>query len=215
MKKAVIFDLDGTLLDTLADIADSMNEALTLMDCPPHPFDAYRHFVGDGMEMLVRRVLPREDEAMVSRCMTLMKQCYGKGWNRKTKPYDGIVPLLDELGARGITLCVLSNKPHEFTVKSVAEYLGLERFERVVGVSTETPRKPDPTGLERILAELSLTADEILYVGDTNTDMITATTVGAFAVGVDWGFRPRAELESNGADAILEHPLGLLNLLEL
>ena len=213
MKKAVVFDLDGTLLDTLADIADSMNEALTLMGHPTHPPDAYNHFVGDGMEMLVRRVLPQPDDATVARGMAMMKQCYGRGWDRKTKPYPGIVPLLDALAERNQTLAVLSNKPHEFTVKSVAKFLGTQRFARIYGVSDQIPRKPDTTGLERILAELGLERDDILYVGDTNTDMKTAVTAGVFAVGVSWGFRPRHELEDNGADRIIEHPSELLGLL--
>ena len=205
---AVIFDLDGTLLDTLEDLASSMNRALEGLGHPPHPIDAYRVFVGDGVKMLARRALPdgARDEETVARAVRSMKEIYGAAWNVKTRPYDGIPELLDSIGERGLPIAVLSNKPHDLTRIAVGAYFDLDRFAAVYGARDGIPGKPDPTSAIALAAELGVAPAECLYFGDTNTDMRTAVSAGMHAVGVTWGFREEAELREAGAMTILHHP---------
>ena len=213
--KAVLFDLDGTLLDTLDDLADSANGALAELGFEGHPVESYRYFVGDGMNMLVRRILPSDklDEQTISKCLSAVKEQYSRRWANKTRPYPGVCELLRALETRRIAKTILSNKPHEFTVLTVEKLLGDFSFDIVRGVSDETPKKPDPAGALRIAEELSVEPAEILYLGDTDTDMQTANAAGMYAAGVLWGFREADELKANGAKILLETPLDALKLL--
>jgi len=213
-RRAVIFDLDGTLLDTLADIAAAMNAALASFGFPPRTEAEYRFLVGEGMRALAEKALPadRRNPALVDDLTERMREIYGRGWDRQTQPYPGAIDTLDALGAQGVVLAVLSNKPHAFTLKATARFLGLQRFALVLGEGPETPRKPDPGGIERIVAELALAKDVCLYLGDTKTDMIAANRAGLFAVGAAWGFRPREELWAFGARAVIDRPQALLPL---
>ncbi len=213
--KAVLFDLDGTLLDTLDDLADAANAALDRLGLPAHPLDAYKYFVGDGMRNLVLRTLPEDqrDEDTLVKTMEAFQEEYGRNWADKTRPYDGVAELLDALARRGVPKAVLSNKPHDFTQLCVARLLSKWSFAAVQGVSDTNPRKPDPTGALRIAERLGVTPADVLYAGDTNTDMQTATAAGMFAVGVTWGFRPAAELLAHGALALIDTPAELLGLL--
>jgi len=206
---AVIFDLDGTLLDTLQDIADSANRVLAAAGLPVHDVRAYRYYVGDGIGQLIERIVPPDlpdRVATMARIADAYRQDYGRNWNVATRPYPGVPELLDELSARGVKMAVLSNKPHEFTVRCVTAQLGRWRFEQVLGADDSLPRKPDPTGALRIAARCGVPPGEFLYVGDTATDMQTARNAGMAAVGVLWGFRDRRELESAGAWRIVERP---------
>jgi len=211
---AVLFDLDGTLLDSIEDLADSMNEVLARWELPQHPVEAYKYFVGDGMEQLAERALPRErrDEATVARCIREMRQEYQTRWNAKTRPYAGIPEMLDALTERGMTKVVLSNKPEEFTRKMVAGLLSRWRFEVVAGQKPDVPIKPDPAGALRIAEQLEIPPKAFLYLGDTNTDMKTAVAAGMFPIGVLWGFREADELLAHGARVLLEKPMDLLDL---
>jgi len=213
--KAVLFDLDGTLLDTLDDLADSMNAALRRFGFPPNPVDAYRYLVGDGLMNLVSRALPPDhcDEATVNGVAIAEWEEYSRNWANKTHPYEGIPELLDALQERGVAICVLSNKPDDFTRVIVRKFLSKWKFAVVRGQSRETPVKPDPTGAHQIASKLGITPAQFLYVGDSNTDMKTASAAGMFAVGVLWGFRSRDELMATGAQALIERPSDLLNLL--
>jgi phosphoglycolate phosphatase len=215
-RKAVVFDLDGTLLDTLEDLADSMNAALAARGLPTHPAEAYKTFVGDGVENLAYRTAPasRFDADLYAALVRDMRGEYTRRWADKTRPYDGVADLLDGLAARGIKLAVLSNKPQDFTELCVAKLLGRWRFGAVLGVGDSVPPKPDTTGLGLVLARMSVSAAECLYVGDTNTDMRTASAARVFAVGAAWGFRTVEELRANGADAIIHRPAELLELLD-
>lgn len=210
--KAIIFDLDGTLLNTLDDLADSMNRVLLRLGFPAHPVDAYRYFVGEGMEILVRRALPAEsrDKETVQRCVAEMKREYGAHWQDKTCLYPGIDDMLLALGARGISLNILSNKPDALTRLTVAAFLSAHTFDQVAGAREEYPRKPHPAGALHIAETLRLSCDQFLYLGDTNTDMQTANNSGMFALGALWGFRTEAELRESGARALLAHPLEIL-----
>ena len=214
--RAILFDLDGTLLDTLEDIAQAANDVLAGLDLPTHPPGAYRRFIGDGVAMLFRRALPPDRVApgTVDRCVAGFEETYGRSWNVRTRPYDGIPGLLDDLAARGLGLAVLSNKPDAFTRLCAAEYLARWPFRAVVGQRAGVPRKPDPAGALEIAERLGVPVERFLYVGDTAVDMETARRAGMYPVGVAWGFRPIEELRAGGAAAIIERPADLLELLE-
>jgi phosphoglycolate phosphatase len=213
--QAVIFDLDGTLLDTLEDIADSANSILAKRNFPLHKLDAYRQYVGDGVSMLIERALPQEKRtsAAIHECVQAFRDEYAVNWNNKTKPYSGVFELLNALTARHLKLAVLSNKPDDFTKRCVSEYLSQWPFGIVKGLNSTTPPKPDPTGAQQIAGHLKIHPSDILFLGDSGVDMKTAIDAGMFPVGALWGFKPRAELEQNGVQALIEHPQELLTLL--
>jgi phosphoglycolate phosphatase len=214
--RGVVFDLDGTLLDTLADLADSMNAVLISLGQTPHAEARYRYFVGDGMEMLARRALGLDtgEDEQVSLCMERMAAEYASRWHHKTRPYAGVPEMLDALKARGIPMSVFSNKPDSFTLLTVQKLLPGWFFSPVRGAREGFPRKPDPLGALEIAAELRLEPKEIAYVGDTNTDMKTATAAGMLAIGVSWGFREADELTASGAACVIDHPSELPELLD-
>lgn len=213
---ALIFDLDGTLLDTLQDLADSGNAALAALGLPEHPADAYRLFVGLGVAELVRRMLPegRRDEANVHRTGALLMEEYTRRWNVKTRPYPGIPELLEALRALGLPLCILSNKPQDFTELTVREFFPGFPFAHVRGARPEVPNKPHPAGALALAQELGLAPGAMAFVGDSATDMKTARGAGMLPVGVLWGFRDRAELTEGGALRLLASPADLLPLLQ-
>lgn len=213
--QAVIFDLDGTLLDTLEDIADSANSILAKRNFPLHDLDAYRQFVGNGVGMLIERALPqgKRTTATINECVQAFRDEYAVNWNNKTKPYSGVFELLDALSDRHLKLAVLSNKPDDFTKRCVSQYLSQWPFEIVKGLNSSTPPKPDPTGAQQIADHLKIQPSDILFLGDSGVDMKTAIAAGMFPVGALWGFKPRAELEHNEVQSLIEHPLALLTLL--
>jgi phosphoglycolate phosphatase len=213
---AVIFDLDGTLLDTIEDLTDSMNAALSRMGLPGRSVAECRNLVGDGLETFVRRALPessRDDPDAASRLKELMRAEYRLRNSVKTHPYDGITDLLDELARRGTRMAVLSNKPDDSTQIVVRHYFPSWAFQPVLGAREGMPVKPDPAGALEIAREWGLAPGAIAYVGDTNTDMQTATAAGMFACGALWGFRTAGELTANGANVLLEKPADLLAFL--
>lgn len=215
MTSAILFDLDGTLLDTLEDIADAMNYVLGALGHAAHPLDAYRRFVGEGVRLLVQRALPEaaRDERTIERGVALMKERYGTHLFNKTQPYRGIEALLAELDARALPLAVLSNKLDEPTRLLVDHFFGVARFAAVRGQRDGVPRKPDPTAALEIAHELEIAPGEWLYLGDTPTDMQTAASAGMVAVGVAWGFRSPDELVRHGADHVITTPDELCSLL--
>lgn len=214
---AVLFDLDGTLLDTLDDLADATNAVLAARGWPTHPTQTYKTFVGNGAVKLIERALPddaRSQPGLLADVVAEFKAQYARCWNAKTRPYDGVAELLAGLADRGVKTAVLSNKPHEFTVLCVEKLLGDWSFYAVQGVAEDVPPKPDTTGCHRVTNLLNVPADRFLYLGDTNTDMQTASLAGMFAVGATWGFRPAKELRDAGADRLIDHPTDLLDLLD-
>jgi phosphoglycolate phosphatase len=212
---AVIFDLDGTLLDTLEDIADSANSILARHGYPQHPLDDYRYFVGDGVRKLTRRVLPEtaRDDATVDKMVKEFRREYDANWNNKTTVYPGVPGMLDGLTARGLPLSIFSNKPDDFTKKCVTELLPAWSFEIIMGLRKGVPPKPDPLGAFEIARQLGLRPPQIIFVGDTSIDMKTAVVSGMFPVGALWGFRTADELQLSGAQAIIEKPEDVLYLL--
>lgn len=214
--QGVIFDLDGTLLDTLEDIAVSVNSVLARFGLPTHGVDAYRNFIGDGVSMLVTRALPAEKRAagMVADCARAFRENYSRNWNVNTKQYKGVEELLRSLSAKHVKMAVLSNKPHDFTDRCVHELLPNHRFEMILGQREGVPSKPDPTGALEIAASLSIAPSRFLYLGDSGVDMDTAIGAGMFAVGALWGFRLQKELLEHGAQAVIKRPTELLRLLD-
>lgn len=212
--KGVIFDLDGTLVNSLQDIADSMNIVLQSYNYPTHSYEEYKNFIGSGIRSLVSKSLPltHNDEKLINSCFNLMIEVYRDNCTRKTKPYDGIIELLDNLISRNIKLSVLSNKSDEFT-KKITHALLPNYFDPVIGLSIETLKKPNPFGALKISKYLGIKAKEIIYIGDTGIDMQTANNANMFAVGVLWGFRQKEELISNGAKYLLSNPLDLIQII--
>ncbi|MBK8480716.1 MAG: HAD family hydrolase [Proteobacteria bacterium] len=212
--RAVIFDLDGTLVDSLADISTAMNGALAELGLPVHPAAAYRHFIGDGVEPMALRALPpeRRDTASLSACVALWRRRYGDCLLEQTRPYPGVSALIDALSARGLRLAVLSNKADDLTLRIVAALFPGAPFAEVRGAREGVPKKPDPTAALAIAETLGVPPTRCLYVGDTAIDLDTARAARMVPVGVLWGFRPEQLRESNTAQ-LLEQPAALLNWL--
>jgi len=214
--QAAIFDLDGTLLDTLSDIADAMNAALERMGFPGHETTAYRYLTGDGVRALAGRSLPEQtkDEATVAACILEFRSRYADRWGTKTLPYPGITGLLTELAQRRVKLSVLSNKLDEFTRRAVRDFLPGFDFSFIIGAKPDLPPKPDPAGAIFIARGLRIPPAHIVYLGDTGVDMKTAVRAGMFPVGALWGFRDDKELREHGAKAVIGSPRELLGFID-
>jgi len=201
---AIFFDLDGTLLDSVQDLADAANVALRAFGLPEHPVHAYNYFVGDGFEMLIQRAAPPDaDPELRQLVMQQAREAYRQNWAKTSKPYEGIPAMLKELQHRNIPLAVLSNKPHEFTLLTMQHFFPSIRFASIQGSPPGLRAKPDPALALKMLHELGLEAQNVLFMGDTGVDMITAVNAGMFPVGVLWGFRTEDELRRHGARLIL------------
>jgi phosphoglycolate phosphatase len=216
LTQLVIFDLDGTLIDSLGDLADAMNAVLDTRRFPVHPLDSYRHFVGNGIEMLVRRALPSAvvNESNVAEFVGLMREEYSTRWLATTRPFPQIPELLATLLSRKIQTAVLSNKPDSSTRTLVGQLFPDHPFVSVRGERNGVPRKPDPTSTLEIISELEVSPPKTVFVGDTPIDITTGTKAGARTVGVAWGFREAHELLDAGADNVIHRPLELLGFLE-
>jgi phosphoglycolate phosphatase len=214
--QAILFDLDGTLLDTLADIACAANAGLRELGFPTHPVESYRRFVGDGAGCLARRVMPEDhqDDETVERCREIIAAEYAKCWADNTRPYPGVPEMLAGLHERRIPMAVLSNKPHDSTLTVVEGYFPDHYFQIVRGSLPSVPIKPNPAGALQIAEELDILPERFVYLGDTDTDMRTAVAAGMFPAGALWGFRTAGELNENGAKVLLKTPkevIGLFN----
>ena len=213
--KAVIFDLDGTLADSLDSITYCTNRTIAKFGYAPLERDRYRYFVGDGAAELVKRVLIASGDMKLQYYKEAQEE-YAKNFIEdcmyKVVPYSGIVDTLVELKKRGIQIAVNSNKPHPRTVDVVHTLFGTEMFDMIQGQTSELRRKPSPDGVLHIAESLKIKLSDIVYVGDTSTDMLTGKSAGVYTIGVLWGFRDRQELEENHADAIIAHPAELLQL---
>jgi len=204
--KAVIFDLDGTLLDTLQDLANSYNRVLKNMGFPTHPVDAYRYFVGEGARVCMTRALPAEnrDVVTIDTSLQMFRDDYAQNWNIYTKPYKGIPEMLKALSELDLKMAILSNKPQEDTEKCVKKFLSNWKFEVIFGQKDSVPKKPDPTAALEISRLLGVLPEEFFFIGDTPIDMKTATAAGMVPFGVLWGFRSIDELIKSGARATIK-----------
>jgi len=207
---SIIFDLDGTLLDTLTDLAETANEVLKRYKFPPHRHSAYKNFIGDGLVVLMQRITPPgTEEKVIQQCCDVFTRLYSQSWNRNCCPYEGINDMLSALKSRGIKLNVLSNKPHEFTKHFVDEFFPGELFSMVYGQRNGFAKKPDPAVALQIAGECGVNPREMLFVGDSAVDIRTGKAAGMVTAGVSWGFRSVQELMENNADVIVNSPLEL------
>lgn len=198
-----IFDLDGTIANTIEDLADAVNYGLRKLDCPEHDINSYKQFVGNGAMKLCIRALPEGKKDMAEKLLHLFHQYYDIHYLVKTKLYDGIKDTLDALADNGVTLAVATNKPQEAARKIVTKLLPDVDFIKVLGGCDERPKKPDSAVINEILS--GLPEDNTVYmIGDSNVDIQTAKNCGLISIGCVWGFRGRAELEAEGADFIAE-----------
>ena len=214
MKKTVIFDLDGTLLDSIEDIASSMNKVLESLQLPTHKIEDYKHFVGGGVDILVENALSNQSKEIKDEVTKRFKIEYDGKLHSKTLPYDGIYELLDELKKLDINLAVLSNKPHEFTVSYVNHFFKNYNFKEVHGQKKDVPKKPDPKAALDIVKFLNSSCENTYFIGDTKIDMQTAKSANMTAIGVLWGFRDEKELRDFGADFIVSNPLEILKIIK-
>ena len=208
--RAVLFDLDGTLADSLGDIGGAMNEALAARGLTPHTPAEYRQFVGEGVEVLARRAAPSLRETELAALVVEYRARYAARIDSQTRPYEGVPAMLDALVAARVPIAVLSNKRHDFTVELVRRLFGRWPFVEVRGEREKTPRKPDPTVALEIARELRVAPGECAFVGDTGIDIATAVAAGMIPIGVLWGFREKDELVAAGASRLLAHPRELL-----
>lgn len=216
MKKAVVFDLDGTLSDSIHSIKYCADRAVAPYGYGPFSEEQYKYFVGDGAANLIRRALAAggdTDGVHFEEAFAEYKEIFRENCMYQVVPYDGIRELLAALKERKIKIAVLSNKPHAETVSVIETLFGKGYFDIIQGQKENVAIKPSPEGVFQILEQLGLKAEDILYLGDTSTDMKTGKSAGAFTVGALWGFRERRELEENHADAIIGHPLELLEFI--
>lgn len=215
MKRLIIFDLDGTLLNTIADLAQSTNHALHALGYPTHEESAYNFMVGNGINKLFERALPEgeKNEENVLRVRKEFIPYYDVHNADKSRPYPGISELLEQLQAKGLQIAVASNKYQAATEKLIAHYFPGIRFTAVFGQREGVNVKPDPTIVEDILAIAKVAKEDVLYVGDSGVDMQTAINAGVTSCGVTWGFRPRAELESFQPDNIVDKAADILKLI--
>lgn len=212
--RAVIFDLDGTLVDSLSDLAASGNELLAGYKEAPRPVEEYRYLVGNGSRKLVERLLPGAKEAEIDEALGKYKEIYARRLIRQTKPYPGIPALLEALAARHIPMAVCTNKHTSAAAEVLTHLFTPGTFVAYVGDRPGVPRKPDPANVRYLLEKLRVLPEETAYLGDTSVDMETAVNAGALPIGVLWGFREKAELVENGARVLLEHPGELLEKVE-
>lgn len=213
--RGLIFDLDGTLVDSLPGIADSLNRALASLRLPQHSLGTIRGFIGNGARMLISRAAPEgADEPLLAAIERAFKEDYAQTWTHGTATYPGVAALLTELQQRGIPLAVLSNKPHGFTTKMVSGLFPAVSFAAVLGQRPGIPHKPDPAGAFEIAAVLGLPAQAAMVIGDSTMDLETARRAGMRAVAVSWGYHDRDALVAASPDAVIDRPDELLCLLE-
>lgn len=210
---AIVFDLDGTLLDSLSDIAREMNAILSADGLPTHAHAAYRLFIGRGSRQLVHAALPAERRDATDAYLERFRRLYRENLVVETALYPGVMELLKALHDRSVPMAILSNKPHDMTKALVNHFLEEVPFVAVAGAIDGAPKKPAPAAAAPLLAALGLPPERVLMVGDTKTDMLTAQATGMGSVGVTWGFRDRRELEEHGAGHVIDTPAALLELI--
>ena len=207
--QAAIFDMDGTLINSLEDLADSVNETMIHYGFPTHAIEEYRYFVGNGARKLIERSIPKDkagDADFVSEALEYYNGCYERHLTDKTRPYDGILEMLERLKEKDIPLGVCTNKQQFAADEIVKVMFPANMFSAVVGDQKGLPRKPDPTKVLKIANQFNVKPEHVAYFGDTSVDMETAHNAGFLSIGVTWGFRPRSELVESGAEILINQP---------
>jgi len=211
--KAVIFDLDGTLLDTLGDLHAAVNHALRAFGFPERSLDEVRRFIGNGVVKLMQRATPENtDEETESKCLEVFREYYLIHMRDMTAPYEGVVDLIEELRAKGIKTAVVSNKFHEAVYELCRDYFPC-LIDEAIGVSAERERKPSPVNVYKALGKMVVNADECIYIGDSEVDVQTAHNAGVKCIGVTWGFRDKEELLKAGAEIIADNCADILDII--
>jgi phosphoglycolate phosphatase len=210
--KAVIFDLDGTLVDTLADLGESMNYALANLGQPMHQLEAFRQMIGNGLRTFAKRALPGEKEVLYDRVVELMRQHYADNCLVNSKLYEGVGETVAELRKRAIKLAVLTNKDQNLAERIVNHFFTAGTFEHVLGAVEGRPLKPHGWMIWKLVDMMKLSSPDIVLVGDSDVDMDTASAAGIRAIGVGWGLRTRKELIDHKAAIVIDKPAELLNL---
>ncbi len=217
MKKMCIFDLDGTLINSLPAISHFANTAIGSIGLPPIDNDTYRYYVGNGMDTLLHRCLAHYS-ADTEENFVKVRQVYKSGYDNdvlyKTYPYSGIPELLDKLREKGVTVCVLSNKPDNAVTDAIYKLFGKDCFGEVIGQIDSMPKKPAPDGVFEICARTGISPEKTVFVGDTNVDVRTGKNAGVYTIGVLWGYRDEKELRENGADVIVSSPGEIAEIIE-
>ncbi len=206
MIKTVIFDLDGTLIESLTSIMESMNLLLESNGFPVHTADDYKKFVGDGVEKLIERSVPKTENINLAHYVAEFTEIYLKEWEKSTIPFDGINEMLSDLEQAGLNMFILSNKTDELTKIQVSELFPEINFIKVMGAKKEIPKKPDPITAIKMLKENNLTHSEAIFIGDSGIDMETAVRSRMIPGGVLWGFRDMEELNKSGAKVLFDSP---------
>ncbi len=214
--KGVIFDLDGTLVDSIEDLGDAVNKVLLDHHFPPHSYTTYKRLIGNGLKKLVYDTLPENNRSneMQAECRHQLFEVYEKNCMNKTKPYDGIFDLLSSLESKGIRCAVLSNKADGFTKQIVRTLFPKVNFEYIIGVTNEAEKKPHPGAALRICEGMGLEPADMIFIGDSGVDMQTANNAQMCAVGALWGFKSRKEIQQNGAAHLISHPLELTHIIQ-
>lgn len=214
MIKLAIFDLDGTLANSLYDLADAVNKALSDEGFPVHEYEEYKHFVGNGAKKLIERALPAgTEESVRDKIHAAFTENYRSNCLNKTKPYDGISELIGALKSAGIKCAVASNKPDEFSAYVVEGLFGRGVFSLIRGKREGVPTKPSPEIIFSIAEELGCALGEAIMIGDSNVDVDTAHNAGIGCIGCTWGFRGEEELRSAGADYIAHYPSEIADII--
>lgn len=212
---AVIFDLDGTLIDSLEDLADSTNEALAKYGFIGHPYESYKLFIGNGIRQLIRNAVPKNtEESLVENILQDFRSIYNKNYVNKTCPYDGIICMLEKLKELDIRMAICSNKADKLTNEIVHKTIGKDYFDVIYGEREGIPRKPDPASLLEAARNMKINPENTIYLGDSGGDMISAKNAGMYAAGALWGFRGREELIECGAQILLSNPMELIGFIK-
>lgn len=211
--KLAIFDLDGTLVNSLSDIAEATNYAMDKLGLPRHELSKFNYMVGDGLKLLIERALPQDKQDRFDEAVKLYNDYYNKNYTVKTYAYEGITETLDKLKEMGVILAVASNKTDIFTQNVISHYFGGERFTLVCGKEADKPVKPDPWIVNNIIEKLKISKDDCVMIGDTSIDINTGKSAGIKTIGCLWGFRTKEELENAGADFIVEKPQDIVKIL--
>ncbi len=214
--KAVVFDLDGTLVDSAADLGNAVNRVLVSHGFPVHEISRYQDFIGNGAEMMVKRALPEQSrsEEILKECLGEFMTDYHSNFDVDTVLYDGVPELLDHLSDKSMILTLLTNKPEDITLKLNKSLLSKWDFKVVMGSREGFPKKPDPTGAKLLLENIGIPGSQTVYFGDSGVDMKTAVSAGMVPVGVLWGFRGKEELQNDGAEYIIENPMDILDMIQ-